>query len=308
MEDGTSTNLMKAINGAAETGLIDAHCFWHGSELSLYEKACLQSFVRQGARVNLHTFDPGLSVPDGVIRRDAACFANPHEVHAYTQNGVVGSIAAFSDVLRYRILAQRPGWWIDTDVFCLQSTETLRQLELGSPGLILGVESARHLNGAVMCITDAVIAQTLSAMAEAKGKVFGWGDIGPKLLTTWVEDNRARIRLMDQATFYPFAMHEIDEVFDPAQTEHCAAVCASSLTIHLWNQYLQELSLPKSVLPPEGSYLANLFATLPMRVEAQASLSIDTFARLQQVGRLTRFDRRLLGFAKFLRGLRKRRW
>lgn|GEM_PF-2483623 len=217
-------------------------------------------------------------MPDGVIRRDTARFANPQEVRTYTQNGEAGSIAAFSDVLRYRIFSALPGWWIDTDVFCLQSAEKLQQLEQDSPGMILGVESSRHLNGAVLCITDPCIAQTLSGMAQARGKVFGWGDVGPKLLTTYVQDNRARVKLMHQSTFYPLAMHEVDDVFDPLLTERCAAACADALAIHLWNQHLHELRLPKSVLPPAGSFLGQLFASLPMQVEAGTSLSIEAFA------------------------------
>ena len=289
-----------------ETGLINTHFFWHGPELSLYERACLQSFVRQGARVNLHTFDAGLSVPDGVIRLDAARFADLQEVRAYTQNGEVGSIAAFSDVLRYRILAQLAGWWIDTDVFCLQSVAKLHELEQNSPGMILGVESSRHLNGAVLCITDPSIAQDLTGMAQARGKVFGWGDVGPKLLTTYVQNNLARVTLMDQSTFYPLAMHEIDDVFDPLLRDHCAALSAGALTIHLWNQHLHKLRLPKSVFPPAGSFLAELFAGLPLQVQSGTSLPIETFARLQTAGRLTRVDRQLLRVAQFLRGLRAR--
>ena len=70
--------------------------------------------------------------------------------------------------------------------------------------------------------------------------------------------------------------------------------------------HLHKLRLPKSVLPPAGSFLAELFAGLPLQVQSGTSLPIETFARLQTAGRLTRVDRQLLGVARFLRGLRAR--
>src|SRR5206468_3047474 len=31
-----------------------------------------------------------------------------------------GSLAAFSDLFRYRLLLDQGGWWVDADVFCLK--------------------------------------------------------------------------------------------------------------------------------------------------------------------------------------------
>ncbi len=31
-----------------------------------------------------------------------------------------GSLAAFSDLFRYKLLMDRGGWWVDTDIFCLK--------------------------------------------------------------------------------------------------------------------------------------------------------------------------------------------
>ena len=45
--------------------------FWHGSPLSAYQVVSLRSVVAMGHRIELFTYDPGISVPDWVIRKDA---------------------------------------------------------------------------------------------------------------------------------------------------------------------------------------------------------------------------------------------
>ena len=36
---------------------ITANFFWHGSELSIYEKACLRSFLNYGFKVVVYSFE-----------------------------------------------------------------------------------------------------------------------------------------------------------------------------------------------------------------------------------------------------------
>jgi hypothetical protein len=163
--------------------VIKANFFWHGPSLSLYESACLSSFVRQGLSVRLHTFNLQLAVPEGVSLVDAGLLAHQDEVLAYTQGGHAASIAAFTDIFRYRVLGQEPGWWFDTDVFCLKDALHYAALERQSKGLLIGFEETGKVNGAVMYISDTGLASKLEQLANAKGRQFDWGAIGPGLVT-----------------------------------------------------------------------------------------------------------------------------
>ncbi len=270
--------------------MIDANFFWHGPTLSLYESACLGSFVLQGAKVTLHTFNLDLQVPQGVRLRDASNLASIDEVHAYTQEGHKGSVAAFSDIIRYRILADQPGWWFDTDVFCLQPASRFLELQKTCPGLLVGYESPKTTNGAVMCINDPSVARALSAMAEAKGKVFRWGVIGPKLIAEYAGIHPQRVRIVDQSHFYPVPLDSAGDMFLPESADACGMACRDSLSIHLWNEYLRRMHVPKSLKPPVGSYLARLFSTVEVRVDPDASMTTDTYRGLRLAGGLTRLD------------------
>ena len=88
--------------------------------LSPYEQFCLKSFVDCGYAVDLYTYDLALVVPAGVRVCDAAELISPDEVFVYQAEGFgKGSPSAFSNYFRYKLLVEKGGWWIDTDVVCL---------------------------------------------------------------------------------------------------------------------------------------------------------------------------------------------
>jgi len=42
-----------------------------------------------------------------------------HEAFTYKNGPGSGSYSAFSNLFRYKLLAQKGGWWIDMDMVCL---------------------------------------------------------------------------------------------------------------------------------------------------------------------------------------------
>ena len=113
MEGGA---VVKANSAAPHT----FQSFWHGDALSPYELFCLKSFIDCGYAVDLYTYDVNLVVPAGVRVCDAAELISRKEVFVYQAEGFgKGSPSAFSNHFRYRLLAEKGGWWIDTDVVCL---------------------------------------------------------------------------------------------------------------------------------------------------------------------------------------------
>lgn len=281
--------------------MINAHFFWHGPALSLYETACLMSFLKQGIEVNLHTFNRTLQVPPGVVLRDASALARPEEVLAYTQGGHPGSIAAFTDIFRYRVLAVAPGWWFDTDVFCLAHAARYEELQKTSKGLLLGLEEPGKVNGAVLHVSDPALARVLEQKAEAVGKVFEWGAIGPGLVTQFMQDFPDRVTALEQRHFYPVHYLEVERFFRPDDLAGCLRDCEGAACVHLWNEFLRRWRIPKNILPCEGSYLAHLFAGVGMSVAPMAALPNDTFEALRHNGEIGRVGRKALHVIKGLK-------
>jgi hypothetical protein len=281
--------------------MLNANFFWHGPALSLYEEACLSSFVRQGIAVRLHTFNLQLPVPEGVVLVDANALAQPEEVLAYTQGGQVGSIAAFTDIYRYRVLAQEAGWWFDTDVFCLKGPEYYQALEAQSKGMLIGFEEKDKVNGAVMYISCPAIARELELLANAKGKVFAWGEIGPTLVTKYLATHPEYVTTVNEQYFYPIHYLEVARFFRPADKIGCVRDADNAVCVHLWNEFLRRWRIPKNILPCKGSYLAELFERVDAHVMTPPILPYETFEALRYGGEIGRLGHATLNLISRLK-------
>src|ERR1041385_3961243 len=90
---------------------------WIGPRLSAMERACLASFLRHGHEVHLYTYNDVDGVPPGVIVRDGSEILPPERIFSYREHDTV---SGFSNFFRYKLLSERGGWWVDTDVICLE--------------------------------------------------------------------------------------------------------------------------------------------------------------------------------------------
>jgi len=285
--------------------VINANFFWHGPSLSLYEWACLSSFVRNGIEVRLHTFNLSLPVPEGVRLIDAGLLAKVEEVTAFNQGGHKASIAAFTDIFRYRVLGREPGWWFDTDVFCLKGPDHYRALEEQSRGLLVGFEEKEKVNGAVMYVSDTAIARELEQRANAKGLDFEWGAIGPGLVTEFLAEQPGKVTTLSEKYFYPVHYLETVRFFRPEEKAGCERDAADAVCVHLWNEFLRRWRVPKNILPCEGSYLASLFAKVDAPVRMPPALPLDTLESLHYGGEIGRLGHTALRWIKGLKQMKE---
>jgi hypothetical protein len=152
--------------------------FWYGGPLSPYELFCLRSFIDWGHAVDLYSYDTKLAVPAGVRVCDAAELIPQDEVFVYQAEGFgKGSPSAFSNYFRYKLLAEKGGWWIDTDVVCLGDRIRIddeffarQDADFIAPGTMYF--EPRH----------PVMLQCLEQTMKL-GRNVKWGDTGPRLFT-----------------------------------------------------------------------------------------------------------------------------
>jgi hypothetical protein len=86
---------------------------WVGSEFTLIQEISWASFVYYGHELTLYVYDLSLEVPSGVIKRDAREILPESEIF-YHQ----GSVAAFSDCFRYKMIRDTGAMWVDSDTVC----------------------------------------------------------------------------------------------------------------------------------------------------------------------------------------------
>ncbi|MBI1247228.1 hypothetical protein GC197_05210 [bacterium] len=90
---------------------------WIGDRLSRLEHLCLSSFVHHHpGQVDLYAYAPIANVPAGVRMVDANEIVPESSVFSYYR----GSYAGFADLFRWKLLQDRGGYWIDTDMLCVR--------------------------------------------------------------------------------------------------------------------------------------------------------------------------------------------
>jgi hypothetical protein len=226
--------------------------FWWGGPLSPYEWLCLKSFADFGHSTDLYTFDRDLAVPSNVRVCDASDIADRNDVFVYEDGFGKGSPAAFANVFRYKLLAQKGGWWIDTDVVCLTD-------QLPDWPEFVALEDSEFVNNAVMLFAPGhpAMIRCLEASQEL-GRSARWGDAGPRLLTRVLTDLHRMGRVQPASVCYPIHFSDALDLLRPSKLGSVSARLGGSLFLHLWNQVLSHSGIRKSYLPPKGSMLRHL--------------------------------------------------
>lgn len=223
--------------------------FWFGDTFSPYEKVCLQSFVDHGHEFHVYTYTKNLEVPSGVLVKDAREILSDEGYFTYGSGPGKGSHAAFSNLFRYRLLAERGGWWVDTDVVCLK--DTLPQYRS-----FYAFENDRIVNGAILYFEpNDPIMRNCFEEASRIGDTAAWGELGPRLLSRMLAEGGCIEHAQNKQLAYE--IHH-SEAFDLLRPEMCQTLMQrthNSLFIHLWNEMFRRASLSKTMLPPKGSLL-----------------------------------------------------
>lgn len=186
---------------AGEAGAL-VQSFWHGPVLTPYERLSIKSFIDCGHRFRLYTYDLRLDVPDGCEVADAAAILPEDRVFFYPGDRGRGSVAAFANLFRYKLLHDRGGWWVDTDIVC-------QARRLPGARYVFGYQSDGSINNAVLkCPAGSRLMQRCHEAAAAEGEDLRWGVTGPLLLSRLVIEQRLERFVADSRAFYPYDWRE----------------------------------------------------------------------------------------------------
>jgi hypothetical protein len=224
-----------------------------------YERFCLKSFLDHGYEVDLYTYDENLAVPAGVRICDAAEFAGKDEVFVYQAEGFgKGSPSPFSNFFRYKLLAEKGGWWIDSDVVCLSD-------RIPAVNEFFARQDDESVNGAILYFERGhpAMAQCL-AHTITLGRDVKWGDTGPLLLTRVLQECGCLERAVPASACYPVHYTRALDVLRPSSAAVLRSKIESSLFLHLWNASFVHAGVEKDCRPPKGSLLRILVDKHPV--------------------------------------------
>jgi hypothetical protein len=248
--------VLKSQFVGGRTGLFQS--FWYGDALSPYEQACMRSFLDHGHRYVLYTYRRDLRVPAGVECRDAAPLLAPEAYFTYGPGDGAGSHALFSNLFRYKLLAEQGGWWVDTDVVCLGR-------EIPQCEIFCAYQESGSINGAVIHLPKGhLVAREAYKRALVMRERARWGEVGPELLSALIEAQGLTGLVQPMPVCYPVHYTEAVDLLRPSRTNVLRERVRGGLFLHLWNEMFRREHVDKTRLPPAGSLLREIFDRHPL--------------------------------------------
>ena len=250
---------------------------WIGGPLSWMEQLCLKSFVDQGQKITLFSYEDIPNVPDGVIRRDGREIIDTDDFIKYEKKN---SFALFADWFRLHMIQQCPSMiWIDTDVYCHRPMDYDSDYVFGYelPGehrvnnAVLGMPRDSEILRQMIEFTEDRFSiapflpkkrqQTMQRMAK-RGKPVHiteqpWGVWGPMMVTHYVHELGLEEHVQPLNAFYPITFRERHKFMHRAELAK-GLITEETTALHLWASNKRQLGDNHDGLAPKGSYLERL--------------------------------------------------
>ena len=181
--------------------------------------------------------------------------------------------------LEFYFKKKKLGWWFDLDIICLKNSEKFNKLEENKK-IIIGYETENKVNNAVLKINSRKITKDLLNKVKEQGYKFEWGKIGPILFNDYLNNNNLKNEILNTNYFYPINFKNIELLFNPKKTLKTLKLTNKSYTIHLYNQIINRIGIPKNILPPKNSYLYKKIIEICPEYKKIESLPQNTFEKL----------------------------
>lgn len=230
------------------TGRDVIQSLWVGEALSTMERLSIASFLASGHEYHLYAYREVANVPPGARLRDAREVLPESMIFQYPKHP---SYAGFSNFFRYKLLADRGGWWVDSDAICLRPFDFADEYVIGTEPTSEG--EAIPTSGFLKAPAGAEA--MAFAWEECRGKDPGrltWGETGPRLVAEAVRRFDLGRFLRDPATFAPIPHFEWERVLEPGRDGDFPA---STRAVHLWNEKWRRSGRDKDArYPPDCLY------------------------------------------------------
>jgi hypothetical protein len=187
------------------------HSLWIG-EIGPIEEICLRSFVRSGFQFNLWSYAAiAIDIPGVVICRAEDIL--PHRLVDEFRYENSTSKSPFSNIFRYRLLADLGGIWVDMDNVCLRPFKAESEYVFPSLSGPHQLDRENAEDGGIQVDSwfikapagSPLMEHCFAAGFEHRGKLPSWGTMGPALLNEGVR--RFGLREFAAESFMPINWH-----------------------------------------------------------------------------------------------------
>ena len=229
--------------------------FWHGDQLGSYHLLGMRSFFDFGHSIELFTYDPSISVPRWITRRDANEVWPTDHVLAYQHGLGKGSFALHSNLFRFAMLYKLGGWAIDLDMVLLQPN-------LPESDFYFSIENAEPMRATFSVLKfpagHPALAEGMERCAALGETAPLYGETGPDLFTELVAKHGLQKFGQPMALTYPLSALDVPALFNPEQSDELKRRCSGAHFVHLFNETWRRAGIPLFLGPPEGSFIDDL--------------------------------------------------
>jgi hypothetical protein len=208
------------------------------------ERLCIRSFLANGHGYDLYAYRPVEDAPPGVKLRDANEILPESRIFRYSHRD---SVAGFANYFRYKLLLERGGWWVDTDVVCV------KPFDFGSETVFASEMSDTHMirsSAAIRLPPGSEFARHAWAICESRDPArIEWGETGPRLVTQAVDALGLHEFVRSVATFCPIDYPDWERALAP---NGGTAFGAETHAVHLWHEMWRLAGRSKDADYPEG--------------------------------------------------------
>jgi hypothetical protein len=243
-------------------------------KLGWVTKACLKSALHCGHRVHVYTYDDIANVPKGVSVIDASKVLPKSAIFKFdgiSQPGQVGSLAPFSDALRYKLLKLGLGVWIDWDVYFIKKIDFSSEYILGWEGprpfgsafnpygsmvgnAVMGIPANAPILDKLVDLTSPPyqmppwlnpylkfkVRQKLAGRPFHPGAV-RYAEYGPIALNYYVKKFRMKPVVRDYEVHYPIDYRDV-RLFLKNDSTFRDTLSDKTETIHLWHSAFRKVT------------------------------------------------------------------
>jgi hypothetical protein len=241
-----------------------AQSLWVGRKLRWVERLSIKSYLDNGWRYQLYVYDEPDNVPDGCELLDATAIIPAKDVfyEGQASGSHTGSVGAFSDLFRYRLLSKRGGMWTDTDVINLKKFDPDGQrfisTEVTDAGLITP-------NGAIMAAPagDEVVVRAWDRARKLlySGDKLFFTRLGPYLLAeVALELGVNTIELMPPGFLSPISWMNAASLLQPFDVVAAAPEFQQAVNVHVYTEMWRTLELGLDRPPGPETFLGRLYS------------------------------------------------
>lgn len=240
-----------------------AQSLWVGPQLRWIERLAIKSYLANGWRFQLYAYDDIENVPDGCEVLDANAIIPRKEVFKEGLGSGLhsGSVGAFSDLFRYRLLHERGGMWTDTDVINLKRFDpdgrSFISTEISDAGLTT-------LNGAIMAAPagHAFVQRAYERAVElVRADDVFYTRIGPHLLAELlVEAGVETMELMPLNFLTAVFWMNTGDLLEPYESFCARLKKHETFNLHAYTEMWRLLGLGLDRPPGRETFLGRLYA------------------------------------------------